>query len=181
MAETFVAWRRPAITDLATAGTFAAGRLVGRLKVTLADEGGRSKATPTSCLPAPPMCTACRPASIVGRKPAPGTLDAEVTRVAHIELGDPGLPWRYSPAANSPAGVNPGSYWSSASPARRFSSRAAACASSGRRLMHTGSIFPPPGRMCTTCPVARSPASSAASAAAGQAADGGAGAGVPAG
>ena len=48
-----------------------------------------------------------QPGLVIGRKPAPGTLDAEVTRVAHIELSDDGLPWRYSPQHNTPAGLKP--------------------------------------------------------------------------
>ncbi len=107
MTETFVAWRRPAITDLATAGTFAAGRLVGRLKVTLADEGGALEGNADFLFAGPADVRGLQAGVVIGRKPAPGTLDAEVTRVAHIELGDPGLPWRYSPVPNAPAGVRP--------------------------------------------------------------------------
>ena len=107
MAETFFAWRRPAITDLATAGAFAAGRLVGRLKVTLADEGGPLEGNADFLFASPADVRGLQGGVVVGRKPAPGTLDAEVTRVAHVELSDAGLPWRYSPVANAPTGVRP--------------------------------------------------------------------------
>ena len=107
MAEAFVSWRRPAITGLAAAGTFAAGRLVGRLKVTLTDGSGPLEGDADFVFAGPADVRGLQAGVVVGRKPSPGTLDAETTRVAHIELADPGLPWRYSPQANSPTGVKP--------------------------------------------------------------------------
>lgn len=108
MTETFFAWRRPAITALAAADTFQHGRLVGTLPVTLTDERPDPVLASADFLFAGPAdVRGLQPGLVIGRKPAPGTLDAEVTRVAHIELSDDGLPWRYSPQHNTPAGIKP--------------------------------------------------------------------------
>ncbi len=107
MSEQFVAWRRPAITDLAKPDTFQHGRLVGSMQVTLTDDGGAVPASADFLFAGPGDVRGLAPGVVIARKPAPGTLDAEVTRVAHVELGDAALPWRYTPAANAPTGLPP--------------------------------------------------------------------------
>ena len=55
-------------------------------------------------LAGPQDVVALSPGAVVGRQPAPGTPNAESTRVAHVELAEPDLPWRYSPQGNDPPG-----------------------------------------------------------------------------
>ena len=46
-----------------------------------------------------------QPGAIVRRYPAPGTLDHESDRCPYVELADPALPWRYTPAP-TPTGAD---------------------------------------------------------------------------
>ena len=104
MDEIFFAWKRPLLADLGIADTYAAGRLKGGLTVTLDDGGGPPREGTADFLFAGPQDVRRLVAGVVvGRQPSPGTRNAEITRVAHVELRDDGLPWRYSPFANAPA------------------------------------------------------------------------------
>ncbi|RMB61511.1 hypothetical protein [Tessaracoccus antarcticus] len=100
MTETFFAWQRSGVSALA-GPTYAEGRMQGELVVTLDDGAARDGSAPF-LFAGPQDVLSLQAGVIVGRKPAPGTLDAEITRVAHIELSDPGLPWRYTPLRNQP-------------------------------------------------------------------------------
>lgn len=104
MAERFLAWQRSGMSTLA-GPTYAAGRMQGELVVTL-DDGVARDGSAAFLFAGPHDVRSLQAGVIVGRKPAPGTLDAEVTRVAHIELSDPGLPWRYTPFPNA-SGLQP--------------------------------------------------------------------------
>lgn len=99
MTETFLAWQRSEMSTLA-GPTYVEGRMRGELVVTL-DDGAARDGTAPFLFAGPQDVRALQAGVIVGRKPSPGTLDAEVTRVAHIELSDPGLPWRYTPFPNA--------------------------------------------------------------------------------
>ncbi|MCW2811811.1 MAG: hypothetical protein JWP61_2269, partial [Friedmanniella sp.] len=102
MEEIFYAWKRPLLADLATPA-YAAGRLKGGLTVTLADGAGPRNGTADFLFAGPQDVRQLVAGVVVGRQPAPGNRDAEITRVAHVELRDDGLPWRYSPFPNGPA------------------------------------------------------------------------------
>lgn len=105
MAERFLAWQRPAMSALA-GPAYAEGRMKGELVVTL-DDGIARDGSAAFLFAGPQDVRALHTGVVIGRKPSPGTLDAEITRVAHIELSDPGLPWRYAPFPNSPTGIQP--------------------------------------------------------------------------
>ncbi len=100
MTETFFAWQRSEMSTLA-GPTYAEGRMQGELVVTLDDGAARDGSAPF-LFAGPQDVRSLQAGVIVGRKPSPGTVDAEITRVAHIELSDPGLPWRYTPFPNMP-------------------------------------------------------------------------------
>ena len=98
---TFLAWQRPAVLALATAAPVGA-RLQPGLPVTLHDDlGDLSKPAPF-LLAGPGDVAGLAAGQVVGRRPHPGTLDAESTMLAHVEHAAPDLPWRYSPQQYDP-------------------------------------------------------------------------------
>lgn len=105
MAERFLAWQRSGMSTLA-GPTYAEGRMKGEMVVTL-DDGAPRDGSAAFLFAGPQDVRSLQSGVIVGRKPSPGTFDAEITRVAHVELRDPGLPWRYTPFPNSAAGIRP--------------------------------------------------------------------------
>jgi hypothetical protein len=104
---TFLSWTRERLADLAT-GT-AHGRARGEAEITLS--GTNAAGAPTTSatgtvaflLAGPADVAGLQPGAIGRRYPAPGTLDHESDRCPYVELRDPGLPWRYTPAG-SPGG-----------------------------------------------------------------------------
>jgi hypothetical protein len=72
-------------------------RRSAELVIELVDSMGGAQGRAPFLLAGPQDVLTLTPAAIIGRKPAPGTQDAEVTRAAHVELAEPDLPWRYSP------------------------------------------------------------------------------------
>ncbi len=99
MQETFLAWQRPALSALAT--DVATGTHVeGELTLNISAIGNPVVAKPRFRFVGPADVVGLAPGAVIGRKPAPGTLDAEISRVAHVELRDADLPWRYSPVRN---------------------------------------------------------------------------------
>jgi hypothetical protein len=106
---TFLSWVRPGIASLATAQN--GGRAQAGTSITLTESGadgaaGRTGTRPVSFLLAGPADVAgLQPGAIVRRYPAPGTLDHESDRCPYVELADPALPWRYTPAP-TPAGAD---------------------------------------------------------------------------
>ena len=106
---TFLSWVRPEIGSLVTAQ--AGGRAQATASITLTEAGadggpGRSETQPVSFLLAGPAdVTGLQPGAIVRRYPAPGAQDHESNRCPYVELADPTLPWRYTPAP-TPAGAS---------------------------------------------------------------------------
>ena len=116
MAE-FLAWQRPALAMLATTAP-ASSRLQAELPITLRDGAGPDLVgTGDFLLTGPADVRAVAPAQIIGRRPHPGTFDAEATMMAHVELAAPDLPWRYSPV---PYAAGPGTADALLGPTRRF-------------------------------------------------------------
>ncbi|MEO7589028.1 MAG: hypothetical protein ABIS84_13500, partial [Arachnia sp.] len=79
MTETFFAWQRSGVSALA-GPSYAGGRMQGELVVTLNDGAARDGSAPF-LFAGPQDVRSLQAGVIVGRKPAPGTLDAEITRV----------------------------------------------------------------------------------------------------
>ncbi len=102
--EQFRPWRRPGMTSLAaTPASFDKGRLKAGLPVSLSDGGTPTAATATFVLSGPGDVRGLAGRAVRVRTPSPGNTNAESTTVAFVELGDPDLPWRYTPQVN-PAG-----------------------------------------------------------------------------
>lgn len=105
---TFLSWSREQLADHAT-GT-AHGRARAETTITLRGTdpsgapSGEAQGTVAFLLAGPADVTGLQPGVVATRYPAPGTLDHESDRCPHVELRDPGLPWRYTPAGNPPAG-----------------------------------------------------------------------------
>ena len=79
-----------------------------RVALTATDAGGAIIGTDAAdlgfLLAGPPDVLGLQPGVVTRRYPSPGTIDAETTKCPYLELADPGLPWRYTPAANPAAG-----------------------------------------------------------------------------
>jgi hypothetical protein len=99
---TFHSWVRPSLSSLITAQ--AGGRAQAATSITLTEAGqdgapGRTQTQSVAFLVAGPAdVVALQPGAIVRRYPAPGVLDHESDRCPYVELADPTLPWRYTPA-----------------------------------------------------------------------------------
>jgi hypothetical protein len=76
---------------------------VAGLPVSLSDGGPPTAATAKFVLSGPGDIRGLAGGAVRVRTPSPGNTSAESTTVAFVELGDPDLPWRYTPAVN-PAG-----------------------------------------------------------------------------
>ena len=98
----FLAWKRPAVYALANAPR-AGVRLAAQLPVTLHDDAGDVAAAASFLLAGPADVERLTAGQIVGRRPHPGTDDAEATMMAHVELAAPDLPWRYTPEPHTGA------------------------------------------------------------------------------
>lgn len=106
-AEQFRPWRRPGMTNLAGTASFEAGRLVAGLPVSLSSGSTQRTVTAKFALSGPGDVRGLAGGAVRVRAPSPGSTSAESTTVAFVELGDPDLPWRYTPQVN-PAGGAPG-------------------------------------------------------------------------
>lgn len=106
-AEQFRPWRRPGMTSLADAASFEAGRLVAGLPVSLSSGSAQRTLTAKFALSGPGDVRGLAGGAVRVRAPSPGSTRAESTTVAFVELGDPDLPWRYTPHVN-PAAGSPG-------------------------------------------------------------------------
>jgi hypothetical protein len=108
---TFLSWVRPQISGLAKQQS--GGRAQAGTSIMLTESGadgtpGRTETQPVSFLLAGPADVAgLQLGAIVRRYPAPGVVDHESNHCPYIELADPTLPWRYTPA-QTPVGTPPG-------------------------------------------------------------------------
>lgn len=104
--EQFRPWRRPGMTSLASSpAAFADGRLLAQLPVALSDGGPPLTSAATFALSGPGDVKGLADGAVRVRTPSPGNTTAESTAVAFVELGDPDLPWRYTPDVNPPGGA----------------------------------------------------------------------------
>jgi hypothetical protein len=106
----FRAWSRPGISGLVTGAE--QGRAVAKttlvLHEVLADGSEDTKTAEVSFLLAGPRDVGgLQRGAILHRYPERGVLDAEMTMQPYAEFADPGLPWRYTPAANPEAATIP--------------------------------------------------------------------------
>ena len=107
---TFFSWVRDPMGALITGQ--AGGRSSAAVAVTLTATGadsvviGSGTRTLAFQLAGPADVVALAPGAIVRRYPSSGVLDHESDRCPYVELADPSLPWRYTPAA-TPVATNP--------------------------------------------------------------------------
>lgn len=92
----FGSWRRNALFDGAER---VGGRLKGKLKLSLSDDliGVPSSGDAAYTLMGAADVGALRPGAITQVAPAPFSRDAETTKLVHVDLREPDLPWRYTP------------------------------------------------------------------------------------
>jgi len=99
---TFLLSRRSHIFDGATT---AGGRLQGTIKLKLHDDA-RSQVQDLAdvhfAFPGPTDIVGLQAGIVRKMCPEPGAHDAETTKLVHVDLNDPGLPWRYAPNVSSP-------------------------------------------------------------------------------
>ena len=97
----FLAWQRPSVYGLAIDPP-ASARLTAKLPITFHDDLGDLVAPASFLLAGPGDVAGLAAGQVIGRRPHPGSVDAEATMMAHVELAAPDLPWRYSPVAHTP-------------------------------------------------------------------------------
>ncbi|SDT09545.1 hypothetical protein SAMN04488570_3513 [Nocardioides scoriae] len=92
----FASWQRNEVFDRATR---VGPRLAGKLALTLTDTDTGQAATGDApfTLMAAADVGGLKPGAIRHMAPAPYVRDAETTKLVHLDLRDPDLPWRYSP------------------------------------------------------------------------------------
>jgi hypothetical protein len=106
MAETitFRGWERPAVGGLVTGVQQGRARAAVQVTLTATDAHGATTGTDsaglTFLLAGPPDVLGLAPGAVARRYPAPNAVGAETTKCPYVELVDPGLPWRYTPAPN---------------------------------------------------------------------------------
>ncbi len=103
--EQFRSWRRPGMTSLATTASFSNGRLTAGLPLALSDGAVTQSRTAEFALSGPGDVRGLAGGAVRVRTPSPGYTNAESTTVAFVELGDPDLPWRYTPDVNPAVGA----------------------------------------------------------------------------
>jgi hypothetical protein len=98
----FLSWVRPEVGSLVTAQSGGRGQAASVITLTESAADGTPGRTETRSVPfllaGPADVVGLQPGAIVRRYPAPGTLDHESDRCPYVELADPTLPWRYTPA-----------------------------------------------------------------------------------
>ena len=101
---TFKSWQRSAVFDLNFQGG-PGGRLSGKMPITITDTKSPSPPV-TGDAPFTLMSAAdiagLKPTAIKHMAPAPFANNAETTKLVHIDLWEPDLPWRYSPEIRDP-------------------------------------------------------------------------------
>jgi hypothetical protein len=101
----FKSWERPKLFEEDPAHPFVKvnGRLKGQLKITVLDKDTGDVAddeAPFTLMSATDVSGLVIDRAIKHMAPAPGCMDAETTKLVHIDLWDTGLPWRYTPEKN---------------------------------------------------------------------------------
>jgi hypothetical protein len=98
----FLSWVRPQVGSLVTGQHGGRGQAASSITLTESGADGPTGRTETRSVPfllaGPADVAGLQPGAIVRRYPAPGTLDHESDRCPYVELADPTLPWRYTPA-----------------------------------------------------------------------------------
>ncbi len=99
---TFTAWQRSNLFDRASR---VGPRLSGKVALTLTDTDTGQAATGDApfTLMAAADVAGLKTSAIKHVAPAPFSRDAETTKLVHVDLWEPDLPWRYTPDANSPS------------------------------------------------------------------------------
>jgi hypothetical protein len=97
---TFHAWRRSRLLERATR---QGPRLGGKLALTLTDSntGQAASEDATFTLMAPTDVAGLKTSAIKHMAPAPFARDAETTKLVHVDLWEPDLPWRYTPEVDT--------------------------------------------------------------------------------
>lgn len=100
----FISSQQSQLFEGASKGT--SGRLVGTMQLTISDDKTGTKDSPETfsasddiyfTLTAAADIGGLKPGVIKHMAPAPFSRDAETTKLVHIDLNDPSLPWRYTP------------------------------------------------------------------------------------
>ncbi|CAN5566532.1 hypothetical protein BH10ACT10_BH10ACT10_21300 [soil metagenome] len=102
----FASWQRNEVFDRAAR---QGPRLAGRLALTLRDTATGQAATGDApfTLMAAADIGALKPGAVKHLAPAAFSRDAETTKLVHLDLWDPDLPWRYTPRPNSGDRLDP--------------------------------------------------------------------------
>jgi hypothetical protein len=105
----FFGWERSGVYALAT-GNLQDGRMAAQLPLTIADRDHPANASTQSAeflIAGPKDAGGLRKSAIGKRYPSNGTMTAETTKLAYVELKAPDLPWRYTPQANVDDALKP--------------------------------------------------------------------------
>ena len=106
---TFLSWVQERIAGLATGQSDGRASCVATVTLTGKRADGATTDTQTRdlrfLLAGPADVISLERRAVVRRYPAPGTLDHESNRCPYVELADPSLPWRYTPAPKPAAGT----------------------------------------------------------------------------
>jgi hypothetical protein len=95
----FFGWERSGVYGLAT-GTLQDGRMAALLPLTIADRDNPANASMQNAeflIAGPKDAGGLRKSAVGKRYPSNGTMTAETTKLAYVELKAPDLPWRYTP------------------------------------------------------------------------------------
>jgi hypothetical protein len=104
---TFKPWQRSKLFELAEKDP--GGRMIGKMQLTINDTttGQNALDEVPFMLMAATDIGGLKPGAIKHMAPAPFTRDAETTKLVHIDLWEPSLPWRYTPEKNDAVNMRP--------------------------------------------------------------------------
>lgn len=105
----FTSWVRERVGELVTGVEHGRARAASTVTLTGTTASGAVTTSGSRqvrfLLAGPGDVTGLKRGAVVGRYPVPGAIDAETDKCVHVELRDPSLPWRYTPAANPAPGT----------------------------------------------------------------------------
>ena len=105
---TFVPWARTGLAAAQDSPGADPLRATVRVSLTVKDDAATSETVErTMVVRGPGDVIGLDPAQIIRRLPAPGTIDAEESVLAHIEFDRPELPWLFSPFASESNRIPP--------------------------------------------------------------------------